>query len=93
VSSSRCASRSVSAGARSRWSGVVGTPGVPGGNGRPRPSRGRALRGRPPSSRSRRTRVGSARWPSDPDDVVTPSFFPVCRDDTESVHPQPSAGC
>jgi hypothetical protein len=51
------------------------------------------LRGRPASSRSRRTRAGSAQWPSDPDDVVTPSFSPVRRGDTDSVHPQPSSGC
>src|SRR5512142_1808220 len=62
-------------------SGVVGTPGTPRGRGRPSASRGRALRGRPPLSRSRSPPI----LPPPPgisENVPAPPFSPAAGDGT-----------
>ena len=65
----------VSAGGSSRSSGMRATPTLPGGSGRPRASRGRALRARPDSSRSRSAICPS--WPAHPDRAA--AMFPGVR--------------
>ena len=83
----------VSAGGSRRSFGIGGTPFLPRGSGRPRVSRGRALRGRPDSSRSRLAICPS--WQVDWDNHAAPPRCPkfldwrqICRSRIAATTPR-----